>query len=430
MRFVVPIPRADVAEAFTPLLEELAARKHDVVVVIPWRLEMVNRFSRLVSEVRLSEETPEGRGLAGRPAVRWADRLWRSFGLVITDLADRIEKTLMADRLLLPGAVLVAYSNDAVQLRPFMNVARFRRRRVATMQMTFLYANARDNIEVEQGQIMASLPRSTWLYRKLARFVVGRATGVPVYDGPRRIWGSDADSLYVINDAQAKIFEEADIPREKIVVTGAPFMDMIVRRMAGTDATSRDAFFRSIGVDPGLPSLLLTTRDLSLLLRDRRPPDWREFTEGLLTTAGGAFAPGTVLVKPHPAEDMERYERLIGALGIPSLRLMPKEMNIVDALALCDAHVSVGISSPTYYAQLMGIPQVLFRFRGAVADAGHAPNFADMPQATEWKELAASVASLRGGGLRSRTESAAGMDERFDGHAASRIVDDMERRYA
>ena len=152
--------------------------------------------------------------------------------------------------------------------------------------------------------------------------------------------------------------------------------------------------------------------------------------EQLLRMVRMVLGSANILVKPHPAESVDEYERLIGSMGDQKTFLLPKDMNIVDALTLSDALISIGISSPSYYAKIIGLPQSIYRFPGKTADAGHLPNFIGIPIASDWEEMPQVLMEM----MKVMQQRKAGVegvkvsDVRLDGMVAARIVDDMERR--
>lgn len=420
MKFLVPIPRPDVVEAFTPLLEEMVKRDHRVTVVTSWPLEQKYRLSGMVQEVRISDPYSKGKALWEKRVREGKATIAGKFAAALMDVADTVEKYFLASELLYDGVTLLTYSNDAVQVRPFIDVAVYRKRRIATIQMTFMYANAQ-NMKIEQDRIWRSTPVINKMYGKFVQWTVAALTGVPAYFGPRRIWGTSACALYVIDEQQKAVFAKAGIPEEKIRVTGAPFLDMIYQRVKGFDDTRLLDLRRNLGISDNSRLMLVASKNIASIVKDEHPPQEvfvRKVANILVTEMPG----WQLFFKLHPTEDLHEYQQFLKEIS--DSIVISKDMNIVDALMISDGMLSFGISSPCYYARLLGLPQVIYRFKGYCLDEGHLPNFADIPIAYEEDELINAVECI----VKSRPNAQPSVvTKEFDGHASERIALNLEQ---
>jgi hypothetical protein len=157
--------------------------------------------------------------------------------------------------------------------------------------------------------------------------MVGEAGYVPVISTRFAAWG----------EGSARWLRARGVPAEKIVVTGAPRLDIIVN---GARAP-REAVARALGVDPSRRWVTLATNPI-VFARNA----------ALLTTARQGVRAwderALLLVKPHPSEDIALYRAAIG--DDPRVLPVPHgSADLYDLLARSDAvltfHSSVGLEA-------------------------------------------------------------------------------------
>lgn len=413
MKFLLPVAREDIADTYEPLVEAMVAAGHEALVVTTAAVEARCRF------------VARGASVAAWPAQRTADGTRRRHGLIgrirraRVDIADAIGRYRLAQDLLVPGTVLYGFSTDAEMMRPFMDVADRKGNRVVVGQMAYLPADFEELLrgtESDRPGRMWRHPRS-FAYQRLRREIVRRATGETAYIGPRRIWGTTANVLFAADRIQADILLRAGIKADKIRTTGVPFMDMIYRRIRqATPASLRG----TLGIPADGPVLLVATKDLSSLAAADAARGQAQVVQWVATTLYRALPGWRLLFKLHPSESPEAYREWLADFPGAAVN---RDMNIIDALSIPSALVSFGVSSPSYYAELIGLPHCVLRWPGMI-DAGHLANFPDLPVAEDPAGLAAAVTALpdraAAGGM------GGGSAEQFDGNACRRMIRVLE----
>jgi hypothetical protein len=404
LSIVLPLPRYDIAEADDPLIEELLKRGHRVHVVTTPDLEQRYRFIDRGCRVSLVDWT-ESSHFVGRAAAAFTDmlRMYRN-----------------ASRVVEAGSCVITPSNDADFFKPFVEAARARRATVAFVQMAYFHA---DLITHYQTTLVESWSRLSWIRRAFLHArgrMVSALTGLPIHVGPRRGWGTNADICFMADESQARNHVVAGFPADRFRPTGVPFMDMIWRRRASFDRAARDAARRELGGDPARPTLLVVTQSPEWLLPGQAV-DRRAFARDLMRVTTNALPGWDIVFKIHPVERLDDYRDARDAARCP-IHLV-REFNIVTALLACDLMMSVDISSPCYYARELGVPQVIFRVKGATVNDAHVPNFSGVAMADDHEQLTVALQTLA-----AKKDSGSGTGSgTFDGMASRRIVDELER---
>jgi hypothetical protein len=168
--------------------------------------------------------------------------------------------------------------------------------------------------------------------------------------------------------------------------------------------------------------LLVLTQNPEYLLPGQ-PVDRAAFARDLMQNITSVMTGWDVVFKLHPVEVVDDYARAREQTG--ARVSIVRDFNIVTALLASDAIVSVDISSPCYYARLLGVPQIIFRVRGSKLNDAHVPNFEGVPLIDTYGDLAMALRQLTAG---SGLVRAVTTDEgRLDGNASRRIVQELER---
>lgn len=424
MNFVLPVARNDIADTYGPLVEALVAAGHEALVVTTAEVERRCHFALRGVLVTL---LPQQAGHASRHdrTGGWG-KSWRTIRWIIHDLATSLRRYWLALEILRPDRVLYGYATDAELMRPFMDVATARGNRVVVGQMAFLPADAEGLVRgVRHGDAGRRL--SAWrdaAYAVTKRLLIRVLSGISTYSGPRRIWGLTANVLFAADSNQAAILHKLGVREDKILATGVPFMDMIYRRIEDSTPARQAKLRAAIGIPSDGPVLLVATKAIGSLAVPATAHGQASVVQWVARTLTEALPGWRLLFKLHPNESAEAYRTWLAPFPAATAN---RDMNIMDALSISSALVSFGVSSPSYYAKLIGLPQCVVRWPGMI-DAGHMANFPGIPVAEDAAGLAAAVATLlarnvTGGSTPSRAEQ-------FDGHACRRMIrvlEEMER---
>ncbi len=411
MKFVLPVARADIADTYEPLVDAMVSAGHEAIVVTSGCIEARCSFALHGARVVPWPEQQEKHRHAGG----FVSKLHRAW----TRIVYSVEQYELAKKLLGRQTVLYGFSSDADMMRPFMDVAQRIGNRVVVGQMAYLPKDARRLLE---GMKATHTWRSA-LYHGVRRQIIRRLTGEIAYDGPRRMWGTNANVLFVADMDQAAIFREAGVRENKIVNTGTPFMDMVFwRSQAAISGQLKDEEMKSVRK----PVLLVTTKAISSISTTQPSLDQESIVRGVVTALSENLPGWKLLFKLHPNENVGDYRAWLS--GFPNVTVN-QDMNIIDALSISSAMLSFGVSTPNYYAELLGQPHGVMRWPGMI-DAGHLENFPHMPVADGPESLAALVAVLLARGSREEHGADAGL---FDGKACTRMIrvlEEMERENA
>lgn len=143
------------------------------------------------------------------------------------------------------------------------------------------------------------------------------------------------DQTAVFGEAARRfLVEQGGYAPESLIVTGSPKFDALLALARGLD---RDALRRGLGVAPGEKLLLVASRFRGI--RETHQSIGSAFPSLL---AAAMALPGVhLLVKPHPAESGEAYERAIQRAGAGRARVLGSRADLLELLVAMDALVTV-----------------------------------------------------------------------------------------
>lgn len=143
------------------------------------------------------------------------------------------------------------------------------------------------------------------------------------------------DLTAVFGDAARRfLLEHGNYPPESLAVTGSPKFDELVGLLRGLD---RDVLRRGLGVAPEHKLLLVASRFRGI--RETHQAIGSAFP--LLLRALARLPGVRLLVKPHPAESGDAYERAIRQAGTPGARVLEPKANLNELFVAADALVTV-----------------------------------------------------------------------------------------
>jgi hypothetical protein len=134
--------------------------------------------------------------------------------------------------------------------------------------------------------------------------------------------------------ARRFLVERGGYADDALVVTGSPKFDELVALKRGLD---RDALRRGLGVAPEEKLLLVASRFHGI--RDTHPAIGSAFRS--LLRAAAALPSVRVVVKPHPAEPAEPYERVVRQVGAAGVRVLAPKASLSELFVAADALVTV-----------------------------------------------------------------------------------------
>lgn len=406
LSIVLPIPRYDIAEADEPLIEEFLARGHCVRIITTPDLERRYGFADRGCLVSVATWT-ESEHFTRR---------------AVAALTDMVRLYRLAADVVASDTCVIAHSNDADFIKPFVETGQHRGATVAFVQMAYFHADVAGHYVGNKARSWTRLSAVRRAFLHARGRLITAITRVRVYVGPRRAWGTNADICFMADEAQARNHIAAGLPAAKFHATGAPFMDMIWRRRLAFDLDARDTARKSMGAGVRRPMLLAVTQNPEWLLPGRAI-DRRAFARDLMIAAAEALPEWDIVFKIHPVEVLEDYYAARDESGYPITVI--REFNIVTGLLACDLMMSLDVSSPCYYARELQVPQVIFRVEGATINDAHLPNFSGIRLAGNHEELKHALQDLA---ARPTGPATSAPHSTFDGMASRRIVDALERR--
>lgn len=173
-----------------------------------------------------------------------------------------------------------------------------------------------------------------------------------------------ADTTAMYGDDGVRLLETAfRYPKGRVVATGSPRYDAL---RAEIETVDRDLRRKSLGVGPNDSLIVLASRYTGI--RDTHKASGPAFA-GLLD-AVGRIEGARLIVKPHPAEPADAYDRDIAARGLGDRVRVIADRSLTDILPAADLLVTVESLSATE-ALVAGVPVVVLRhpsnLRGVVA---------------------------------------------------------------
>jgi len=143
------------------------------------------------------------------------------------------------------------------------------------------------------------------------------------------------DRTAVFGDAAKRfLVEQGGYAPESLVVTGSPKFDALLSLARGLD---RAAVRERLGVAAGEKLLLVASRFRAI--RDTHQSIGSAFPN--LVAAAAALPGVQLLVKPHPAESADAYERAIRQAGGGRARVLSPGTDLLELLVAMDALVTV-----------------------------------------------------------------------------------------
>ncbi len=134
--------------------------------------------------------------------------------------------------------------------------------------------------------------------------------------------------------ARRFLLEHGNYPPESLCVTGSPKFDELVALVGRLD---REGLRRGLGVAPEHKLLLVASRFRGI--RETHQAIGSAFP--LLLRALGRLEGVRLVVKPHPAESAEAYERAIRQAAAPGARVLGPKANLSELFVAADALVTV-----------------------------------------------------------------------------------------
>ena len=306
MRFLFIVRQKKNVDTFERVVSLLLGAGHEVRLAIQEPLDQARREAvarRFAHREFQLVSCPEGRGdewRASAPLVRaardWAQYLrppYRDASKLRARAAHRLIKELGLDRDADDATV-----PDALQGVRIRRTLEFVERSIPSdgLHEEFIGRQAPDVVLVTPGLHFGSAQTD---FVKSAR-----ALGIPVWMllfswdnlSTKGALHEAPDAMFVWNERQRReAVELHDYPSSRVVVTGAPRFDEFFTLQ---NVVPRDEFFRPLGLDPALPTLLYVCS--SRFIAERELP----FIEGWLGALRESASPDlrrcNVIVRPHP----------------------------------------------------------------------------------------------------------------------------------
>ena len=149
--------------------------------------------------------------------------------------------------------------------------------------------------------------------------------------------------------AKELLIQRGSYPEERIVVTGSPKFDALVKGASGYDP---GATRRALDIPEGARFLILATRWSAV------SPVFEELVRAI-EDIRGAF----LFVKPHQAESPAPYEEVAQRLSARHTRILPPEANLLELLFASDGLITVD-SFASSEALVLGRPVLVLNLPG------------------------------------------------------------------
>jgi hypothetical protein len=250
---------------------------------------------------------------------------------------------------------LVVISTASREMLPWVRLARRRGIRILQLQSVFLAPNLRAHVTGENARLMRSRGISG-LARLAFRRVVQELAGLPgaILKSPEQAAG--ADRVFAINAAQAAIYAE-HLPPDRIEATGAPLLDYLHDRVVkASNGTSEAAVRAQWNIAADAPLGVYVSKSLEKFCQDD-PRHEREFQAFAVNAFLNRFPQAVLIVKLHPIEDARAFQDVADH---PRVRIV-KEGDIHQIVHYADLVISLGTSTPAFYAVFHGRPRIIIR---------------------------------------------------------------------
>ncbi|HUT99263.1 MAG TPA: UDP-N-acetylglucosamine 2-epimerase [bacterium] len=207
-------------------------------------------------------------------------------------------------------------------------------------------------IEAVRPRLLVSLTERNDLVNLAFRMAAARGIPTLAIESHDMVWDSplfgrvEADRLAVSGAYSENIYAKNGVPREKMVVTGQPSFDGLVRYRE-KEPVKKETDERLLVVITQPPDVALTD--------DTR----REMLRGAFLAAR-EIPRLRVLVKPHPRENLGDLRLILSELGAPRDALLPKKLDLYGLLASSDV-ILTAFSTVGVEAIMLGRPVVVFR---------------------------------------------------------------------
>ena len=250
---------------------------------------------------------------------------------------------------------IVVISTASREMLPWVRLARRRGIRILQLQSVFLAPNLRAHVTGENARLMRSRGISG-LARLAFRRVVQELAGLPgaILKSPEQAAG--ADRVFAINAAQAAIYAE-HLPPDRIEATGAPLLDYLHDRVVkASNGTSEAAVRAQWNIAADAPLGVYVSKSLEKFCQDD-PRHEREFQAFAVNAFLNRFPQAVLIVKLHPIEDARAFQDVADH---PRVRIV-KEGDIHQIVHYADLVISLGTSTPAFYAVFHGRPRIIIR---------------------------------------------------------------------
>jgi hypothetical protein len=219
-----------------------------------------------------------------------------------------------------------------------------------------------------------------------------------------------ADRMALSGDYSAGIYLKGGAPEEKLVVTGQPSFDGLIKYRNGKKEGEERL-------------LVVITQPLDVAMT---PDVRREMLRGALL-AGSMVPRLRVVVKPHPRENLDDLRLVLGELDAPPVTLLSKKTNLYALLASSDV-VLTAFSTVGVEAIMLGRPVVVFKTDEKRAflpyvDSDAVLRAGNTDKVVRAVDRALSDADVKESLARGRNEYIAHHEYAADGRSTARVID-------
>jgi len=169
----------------------------------------------------------------------------------------------------------------------------------------------------------------------------------PKYDCPSFL----VDKLAVMGDYARKILIKCGIDKTRLVVTGRPSYDALVR---AEEHFEKDNICRKLGLDSTKKIIVYTTENL--------PLEESKAMVYSICRVVKEFSDSQFIIKVHPSElSLSLYERATRDVGVDAL--ITRDVDIYEVLYVCDIMIT-GFSATALDAMMLDKPVITVNFTG------------------------------------------------------------------